>query len=581
MATNNSINVSTAGIIGFNGTAFVETSASNHAILIGGSTTSTFSNVGPTATSGQVLQSAGASADPAFSTAVYPSTTTINQVLYSSSANTITGLASAASSVFVTDISSIPSLSQTLPSAVQGNITTVGTISSGTWNGGTIDVAHGGTGRTSLTNHGVLIGASTSAITQIAAGSAGQVLQSGGASADPSYSTATYPSASGTSGFILTSNGTNWISAAPATSGTVTSVSGTAARITSTGGNTPIIDIDATYVGQSSITTLGTIVSGTWNGTTIAVANGGTGRTSLTNHGVLIGATTSAITQLAAGTAGQILQSGGASADPAYSTATYPSTAGTSGKILISDGTNVISSTPTYPNAASTALKHIKSDGTNFVTTTVTYPDASVTAGKMIVSDGTNYIASTPTFPNASATTRKMTVSDGTNWVASTETWAVPSTSGNILTSDGTNWTSATPAVLSVTGTLTNAQIKALHGTPIQIIAAPGVGKIISVVSATGTLNYGGTNVFTAAASQSIEAYWGTTSSAYLVLTNAAIVASSSQYIARPIVNTGIALTTPSNAALNLYNPVATEITGNAANNNTISYFVVYYIWTP
>jgi hypothetical protein len=60
----------------------------------------------------------------------------------------------------------------------------------------------------------------------------------------------------------------------------VSSVSGTSNRITSTGGATPVIDIDATYVGQSSITTLGTITSGTWTGTTIAVANGGTGITS-------------------------------------------------------------------------------------------------------------------------------------------------------------------------------------------------------------------------------------------------------------------------------------------------------------
>jgi hypothetical protein len=49
--------------------------------------------------------------------------------------------------------------------------------------------------------------------------------------------------------------------------GTVTSVSGTANRITSTSGATPVIDIAATYVGQASLTTLGTITTGTWNGT--------------------------------------------------------------------------------------------------------------------------------------------------------------------------------------------------------------------------------------------------------------------------------------------------------------------------
>lgn len=45
--------------------------------------------------------------------------------------------------------------------------------------------------------------------------------------------------------------------------GTVTSVSGTANRITSTGGATPVIDIAATYVGQTSLTTLGTVTTGT------------------------------------------------------------------------------------------------------------------------------------------------------------------------------------------------------------------------------------------------------------------------------------------------------------------------------
>ncbi len=51
---------------------------------------------------------------------------------------------------------------------------------------------------------------------------------------------------------------------------------GTANRITVA---TNTIDIAATYVGQTSITTLGTITTGVWNGTAIAIANGGTGGT--------------------------------------------------------------------------------------------------------------------------------------------------------------------------------------------------------------------------------------------------------------------------------------------------------------
>lgn len=52
-----------------------------------------------------------------------------------------------------------------------------------------------------------------------------------------------------------------WV-AAHAGTGTVTSVSGTTNRITSTGGTTPVIDISASYVGQSSITTVGTLSAG-------------------------------------------------------------------------------------------------------------------------------------------------------------------------------------------------------------------------------------------------------------------------------------------------------------------------------
>src|ERR1700683_5633994 len=48
-------------------------------------------------TTGNVLQS-NAAAPPSFSLATYPSVTTINQLLYSSAGNTVTGLATANSS---------------------------------------------------------------------------------------------------------------------------------------------------------------------------------------------------------------------------------------------------------------------------------------------------------------------------------------------------------------------------------------------------------------------------------------------------------------------------------------------------
>lgn len=191
---------------------------------------------------------------------------------------------------------------------------------------------------------------------------------------------------------------------------------------------------------------------------TAVVAGGGTGRATLTNHGILVGAGTSAITQLGAGSSGQVLQSGGASADPAYSTATYPSTATGTGKVLIADGTNWVSSTPTFPNASATSGKFIRSDGTNWIASTPTLPTTAGTSGKVLISDGTNFVSSTPTFPNASASSGKFIRSDGTNWIASTPT--LPTTGGTastLLRSDGTNWVNTSAFKISSTDIMTNS----------------------------------------------------------------------------------------------------------------------------
>jgi len=71
-------------------------------------------------------------------------------------------------------------------------------------------------------------------------------------------------------------------------SGTTLNVVGTADRI-SVGANS--VDIASTYVGQSSITTLGTITTGVWNGTDIAVTDGGTGSSTAAGARSNLGAT--------------------------------------------------------------------------------------------------------------------------------------------------------------------------------------------------------------------------------------------------------------------------------------------------
>lgn len=85
-------------------------------------------------------------------------------------------------------------------------------------------------------------------------------------------------------------------------SGNTLDVVGTASRITV---NSDSVDIAATYVGQTSITTLGTIATGTWQGTLIGATYGGTGvnngASTITLGGSLstIGAFTTALTATA------------------------------------------------------------------------------------------------------------------------------------------------------------------------------------------------------------------------------------------------------------------------------------------
>ena len=67
-----------------------------------------------TATAGQHLQS-GASGAPSWTTATFPSTTTINQLLYSSSANVISGLSTANNASLVTNSSGVPSWQVVVP----------------------------------------------------------------------------------------------------------------------------------------------------------------------------------------------------------------------------------------------------------------------------------------------------------------------------------------------------------------------------------------------------------------------------------------------------------------------------------
>ena len=75
------------------------------------------------------------------------------------------------------------------------------------------------------------------------------------------------------------------------------------------------LEIKSTYSGQGSITTLGTISSGTWEANTIEVSYGGTGRTTFTSNGIVYGNGTSQLNVTASGTDGYFLYSNAGTPD--------------------------------------------------------------------------------------------------------------------------------------------------------------------------------------------------------------------------------------------------------------------------
>lgn len=119
--------------------------------------------------------------------------------------------------------------------------------------------------------------------------------------------------------------------------------------------------------GSTNITTVGTVTAGTWNASVVGLTYGGTGANLTASNGGIIYSTSSAMAVLAGtATASKMLLSG-SSAAPTWSTSTIPSSAGTAGKVLRSDGTNYASSTSTFADTYS-ASNLLYSNGANTVT---------------------------------------------------------------------------------------------------------------------------------------------------------------------------------------------------------------------
>lgn len=209
----------------------------------------------------------------------------------------------------------------------------------------------------------------------------------------------------------------------------------------------------------ANLVTVGTIGTGVWSGTAILPAKGGTGLSTITAHGVMIGEGTSNVAPTAAGSAGQALLSGGSSADPAWSTPTYPSASGSAGKILRSDGTNNVYSSTTWPNALTGGGLLYASSATNVASTGV------LGVNTILLGGGSGQ---QPNTLATDASTTKSLISGGTDTAPS---WGVPGATGG--GTGQTTWTSGDLPYASGTNAIgklgigsANQVLKVVSGAP-------------------------------------------------------------------------------------------------------------------
>lgn len=156
------------------------------------------------------------------------------------------------------------------------SLTSVGTITSGTWNGTAVDVAHGGTGDTTLTNHGVLLGQGTSPVVATSTGTSGQVLTSNGASADPTFQDA---GASSVGNFLFSvTSDVSLAQSATTTIGTFTLAGGTLST-----GNVVRLKGNFRFANTSGISSQTFAIKLTYGSTTLTLNTSAIGGVSTTN----------------------------------------------------------------------------------------------------------------------------------------------------------------------------------------------------------------------------------------------------------------------------------------------------------
>lgn len=206
-----------------------------------------------------------------------------------------------------------------------------------------------------------------------------------------------------------------------------------------------------------------------------------------TQFDVLVGGATNGISSVGPGSTGQVLQSGGNAANPAYSTATYPVTATGTGTLLRADGTNWVATTSTYPNtnAISTLLYASASNVMSALATANS--SVLITNSSGVPSLGTSLVNDFTYTSAVAGGTRTLTISNTDNTNAASAATVITSTGG--ASSGDASYQASTTTTTWIWGVDNSVTSPTADPFVIAQGTALGTNNVMSVDTA-GAINY-------------------------------------------------------------------------------------------
>lgn len=247
----------------------------------------------------------------------------------------------------------------------------------------------------------------------------------------------------------------------------IKTVTGTANRLTIAGTATdPTFDVSTAYVGQATITTLGTIATGVWNGTVVAQAFGGTGFATYALGDLLYASATNTLSKLA----------GNITVQP---------------KFLMQTGTSSVSAAPEWHTMVVGDLTDITTAATGITKvgtlTTGTWQATVVdpTYGGTGVNNGARTLTLAGNLVTSGASSITLTSTGATNVTLPTS-GTLATTAGNVATATAlqtarTIWGQSFDGTGNVSGSIAGATTGAFSGivTASGFTVSAAVGKIL------------------------------------------------------------------------------------------------------